>query len=212
MNKLNYLLPDETAQLFEAIKKDKSKNASRNMSIFQIALYCGLRASEVGLIGVNDYDPHRKQIYCRRLKHSLSNMMRIIDQDVEEGLNAYYFERIFMPVDNRALFISAKGNPISRKQLDVLMKKYCQQTSIPKEKHHFHCLKHTCAVDLADYGVNVQDIQWWLGHKRIDNTLIYMQFTTKQQENLYRYLEMRKGESIIEQNKEKDTSHHRDVR
>lgn len=66
--------------------------------------------------------------------------------------------------------------------------KYCRNTSIPADKHHFHVLKHTRAVQLADLGVNVQDIQWWLGHKKIENTLIYMQFTTAQQDRLYRYL------------------------
>lgn len=190
MNNLNYLLPSETEELFDTIKKDRSKNARRNMSIFQIAKYCGLRASEIGLIKIRDYDPQRQQIYCRRLKHSQSNMMRIIDPDVLNAMDCYYTERM---LDKRsecqALFLSNKGNPVSRKQLDVLMKKYSSDTSIPEEKRHFHVLKHTRAVELADVGVNVQDIQWWLGHKRIDNTLIYMQFTTKQQENLYRYLE-----------------------
>ncbi len=189
-NKINYLLQHEKEELFDTIKKDHSKNATRNMGIFQVAKYCGLRASEIGLITVNDYDPRRHQIYCRRLKHSQSNTMRIIDPNVISALDSYYSERILN--DNytcRALFVSNKGNPVSRKQLDVLMKKYCHTTSIPEEKRHFHVLKHTRAVELADTGVNVQDIQWWLGHKRIDNTLIYMQFTTKQQENLYRYLQ-----------------------
>lgn len=173
-NKINYLLPTETEELFDTIKKDHSKNAVRNMGIFQIAKYCGLRASEIGLIKVNDYDPRRQQIYCRRLKHSQSNTMRIIDPDVISALNSYYSERILNDSSTcQALFISNKGNPVSRKQLDVLMKKYCHPTSIPEEKRHFHVLKHTRAVELADTGVNVQDIQWWLGHKRIDNTLIF---------------------------------------
>lgn len=201
-NRINYLLPTETKELFNVIKNDHSKNAIRNMSIFQIAKYCGLRASEIGLITINDYDPSRQQIYCRRLKHSQSNTMRIIDPDVINALNSYYSERILNhDSGSKALFISNKGNPISRKQLDVLMKKYSSATSIPEEKRHFHVLKHTRAVELADTGVNVQDIQWWLGHKRIDNTLIYMQFTTKQQENLYKYLEM-------ELNHEQETSNY----
>lgn len=189
MRELGYLLPSETKELIAEIAKDKGKNAVRNMAIFRLAIYGGLRASEIRLIRISDYDPQRKQIYCKRLKHSCSNTLRIIDRYVLDALDDYYERRIHHPVSTDALFLSNKGNPISRKQLDVLTKKYCSRTTIPASKHHFHVLKHTRAVQLADCGVNVQDIQWWLGHKRIENTLIYMQFTTRQQEHLYHYLQ-----------------------
>lgn len=189
MNELGYLLPSETEELFAVIAKDKSKNATRNMAIFTLAIYGGLRASEIGSIRIRDYDPQRKQIYCKRLKHSCSNTLRIIDKRVLQALDDFYDLRIHQSTEIDALFLSNKGKPISRKQLDVMTKKYCSLTSIPASKHHFHVLKHTRAVQLADCGVNVQDIQWWLGHKKIENTLIYMQFTTKQQEHLYHYLQ-----------------------
>ena len=178
MKEIGYLLPHETTDLFTEIKNEKGKNATRNLAIFEIAIYAGLRASEIRLIRIGDYDPQRQQIYCKRLKHSCSNTLRIIDDHVLQALDLWYKCRIQQSYDTDALFISNKGNPISRKQLDVLTKKYCRNTSIPADKHHFHVLKHTRAVQLADLGVNVQDIQWWLGHKKIENTLIYMQFTT----------------------------------
>jgi len=199
MKEIGYLLPHETTDLFTEIKNEKGKNATRNLAIFEIAIYAGLRASEIRLIRIGDYDPQRQQIYCKRLKHSCSNTLRIIDDHVLQALDLWYKCRIQQSYDTDALFISNKGNPISRKQLDVLTKKYCRNTSIPADKHHFHVLKHTRAVQLADLGVNVQDIQWWLGHKKIENTLIYMQFTTAQQNRLYSYLLDRKGEEFENQ-------------
>lgn len=199
MKEIGYLLPHETTDLFTEIKNEKGKNATRNLAIFEIAIYAGLRASEIRLIRIGDYDPQRQQIYCKRLKHSCSNTLRIIDDHVLQALDLWYKCRIQQSYDTDALFISNKGNPISRKQLDVLTKKYCRNTSIPADKHHFHVLKHTRAVQLADLGVNVQDIQWWLGHKKIENTLIYMQFTTAQQNRLYNYLLDRKGEEFENQ-------------
>ena len=44
-------------------------------------------------------------------------------------------------------------------------------------------------MELAELGVDLKNIQWWLGHKNISNTLIYLQFTTRQQDALYRFLE-----------------------
>lgn len=193
MKELGYLLPHETSDLIKEIKKEGGKNAARNLAIFEIAIYAGLRASEISLIRIGDYDPQRKQIYCKRLKHSCSNTLRIIDDQVLQALDLWYKCRIRQSYETDALFVSNKGYPISRKQLDFLTKKYCRNTSIPADKHHFHVLKHTRAVQLADLGVNVQDIQWWLGHKKIENTLIYMQFTTAQQNRLYSYLLDQKG-------------------
>ena len=189
MKEIGYLLPSETKELFNVIAQDKGKNATRNMALFSLAIYGGLRASEIGMIRISDYDVQRKQIYCKRLKNSCSNTLRIIDKRVLQVLDDFYDLRIHQSSDIDALFLSNKGKPISRKQLDVMTKVYCSKTSIPASKHHFHVLKHTRAVQLADCGVNVQDIQWWLGHKKIENTLIYMQFTTKQQEHLYHYLQ-----------------------
>ena len=85
-----------------------------------------------------------------------------------------------------AMFISQKKNPISRKTLDYLMKKYCSMAQIKDiSKWHFHTLKHTRAVDLGNSGLDLKEIQYWLGHKEVSNTEIYFQFTSQQQENMY---------------------------
>ena len=57
-----------------------------------------------------------------------------------------------------------------------------------KSKWHFHTLKHTRAVDLAEKGLDLKEIQYWLGHKEISNTQIYFQFTSVQYNALYRKL------------------------
>lgn len=188
MKKIKYLNEWEKKELFKAIRQDTRKNATRNLAIFLVAKYCALRVSEIHMIRIDDYNPGLSQIYCRREKGSNNNTLRIVDPTVKNALDAYFAERLQISSDNQALFLSSHKKPISRQQLDVLFKQYSSFTSIALDKRHFHVLKHTRAIELADMGVNVQDIQWWLGHKKINNTLIYMQFTTKQQEQLYLYL------------------------
>ena len=88
------------------------------------------------------------------------------------------------------MFLSQEKKPISRKTLDVLMKKYCHLAKISDiEKHHFHTLKHTAAVHLAESEIDIKELQYYLGHKSVTNTLIYFQFTTKQQETMYAKLQ-----------------------
>lgn len=70
--------------------------------------------------------------------------------------------------------------------LDVLIKDYCSRANIELEgKPHFHMLKHSICVHLAESGLDIKELQQWLGHKSIENTLIYFQFTSKQFEAMH---------------------------
>jgi site-specific recombinase XerD len=154
------------------------------LSIFRIAYRCGLRASEIALIKLQDYNSLKGELYCKRLKGSYNNTIRL-DSKTKEVLDKYIIDKEITS-NSEVLFKSQKGNPISRQTLDYLMKKYCLLANIEdKSKHHFHALKHTTAVHLAESDMDIKELQWWLGHKSVSNTEIYFQFTSKQQERMY---------------------------
>lgn len=77
---------------------------------------------------------------------------------------------------------------MNTRAVEILFDKYISQTNIPEDKHHPHVLKHSIAVHLAESGLDIKEVQSWLGHKNTKNTEIYFQFTTHQQEQLYRKL------------------------
>lgn len=189
--KTKYLTTQEIQELFDAIQKDTSRHAIRNKAIFHLGKYCALRASEIGLLCFSDYDPFTHQLLCRRLKHGLDNTLRIVDHKTLEALNAYLEIRKYSA--SIPLFYSQEQTPISRQTLDVLMKQYCQRTSIPPDKHHFHVLRHTRAIEILEASGNIYDAQFWLGHRNIRNTQIYLQHTTRQQEHLYHLLQQKEG-------------------
>ena len=50
--------------------------------------------------------------------------------------------------------------------------------AIPKPKRRFHALRHAIAVHLLDAGADVESVQDRLGHANIQNTMVYMRYTT----------------------------------
>ena len=59
------------------------------------------------------------------------------------------------------------------------MKKYCAAAGIGPEKAHMHALKHSCGTHLVDLGEDVLMIQDHLGHRNIQNTMIYLRVSNK---------------------------------
>jgi len=161
--KTTYLTQEELRKLFAVIKSKRDK------AIFLIAYRHGLRASEVGLLRVSDIDWSRSKIFIHRLKGSLSGE-QLMKADEVKALRGYLRTR---KDGSDILFLSKKGNPIDRRQLDYLMKRYCAEAGLPKEKAHFHSLKHSLGVHLMDAGADIMFVRELLGHKNIQNTLVY---------------------------------------
>jgi integrase/recombinase XerD len=82
------------------------------------------------------------------------------------------------------VFPSKKRGPISRKMLDVLMKKYGAAARIPPSMRHFHVLKHTCATHLLERGYGVEQVQDWIGHANVQNTMIYAKITNRRRDEM----------------------------
>ena len=187
-HRLKYLTDYEKTSLFNSLLHDNSRHAIRNQAIFLTAKYCALRASEIGLLQLSDYDPYRNVIHCERLKGSNCNTLQIIDPEVSNSLNQYIYFRKTIPVSTNILFLSQNLTPISRQQLDRLIKYYGKLAAIPEDKRHFHVLKHTRGVELAEAGLDMREIQFWLGHKNISNSQIYISYTARQYEAIYHKL------------------------
>jgi len=188
METIKYFTQKELKKLFKAIEdsKDNNKYWLRDLCIFKVGYVCALRASEIGLLHVSNFNSQKGEMYCKRLKGSQSNTIRIFDVDkslislLKRYINDYGLR------DSEKLFKSQLNKPISRQSLDRLMKLYCEAAKIADvSKWHFHTLKHSIAVHLADSGLDTKELQYYLGHKNINNTQIYFQFTTTQQDYMY---------------------------
>jgi len=171
-NLTKYLKTEETDRLFEVIKD------ARDRAIFRVAHHRGLRASEVGLLQLSDYQDRSGRLFCHRLKGSNSGEYRVTAIE-QTSLRAWIRERGTAP---GPLFPSAFRRPIGRHMLNVLMRRYCALARIPPEKAHMHALKHSCGTHLCEMEGDVTVIQDHMGHREISNTMIYVQITNRKRD------------------------------
>ena len=194
---MKYLTTEEKELLFREIYKDEGIHRKRNIAIFELAKYCAFRASEITNLQMSYYDRGTATIYCKRLKGSNSNTLELVNPRVYNALNDYLDERVSKGISSPYLFISQKGTPISRQRMDVMMKEYCRKAKyISPEKWHMHTLRHTRAIELIELGFDIDDVQFWLGHKNIENTLKYLDYTPALKRTLFSKLALFEGENI----------------
>jgi len=164
---IQFLTQNEMRRLLASIK------GKRDYALFLIAYRHGLRASEIGLLTEDDIDLTRGTIRVHRLKGSLGGVYPMQNDEIK-AIRAMLRARA---VQSPILFLSKLLIAVSRRQLDLNMKKYGEKAGIPKHKRHFHTLKHSIATHLLDAGTDIRFVQDWLGHKDIKNTAIYAQLT-----------------------------------
>lgn len=166
---IKYLTQDELKSLLKVIDNKRDK------AIFLLAYRHGLRASEIGMLKPSDVNLERGRIRIDRLKHSQGGE-QIMQPDEQKAVRAWLKQR----VDNNPwLFPSRRGQPIHRRTLDYMMKHYGEKAGIPDKKCHFHVLKHSIATHLLDAGADIRFVQDWIGHKNIQNTVVYAQISNK---------------------------------
>lgn len=144
--------------------------STRDLAIFTLAYNHALRASEVGLILYpDDVDIQQQQIRIKRLKGGLARVHPLNDEETKLlkkwiGIRGIY---------DGPLFVSRQMRAISRRMLDMLMKRYGEKANLPKDTCHFHVLRHSCASHMVAADIHQVKIQKWLGHRDIASTLIY---------------------------------------
>lgn len=167
---IKYMTEDQISRFFSVIK------SPRDAAIFRVIYHRGLRASELGMINLSQVDPGSGRIQFERLKRSYGGQFRMSSSE-ERAMKAWLRVR---GTDPGPLFPSREGHPISRKMLDVLVKKYCQLAGIPADLAHCHTLKHSCGTHMLAKGVSLEATQDHLGHRSIKNTQIYAKFTSRE--------------------------------
>ena len=179
-DRVKYLTQDELARFFSKIR-DK-----RDRAMFNMMYKHGLRASEVGLLIIDDVDLDRRRVNVRRLKGGVSGEYGLF-ADTVRLLKAYIKER-----ENdfhSTLFISRNKNPISRKRIDALFRTYAKKAKLPKDKWHAHTLRHSIAVHMLDAGNAQEEVKDHLGHRYIQSTDVYAAISGHKRQQIFQRMQ-----------------------
>ncbi|HEX5961493.1 MAG TPA: site-specific tyrosine recombinase XerD, partial [Rhodanobacteraceae bacterium] len=72
-----------------------------------------------------------------------------------------------------ALFLSNRGEGMSRQMFWTLVKRYAQQVGLHPKRISPHVLRHSFATHLLNHGADLRALQMLLGHSNLSTTQIY---------------------------------------
>ena len=170
-----FLALEEAQTLLNTVAEDKtSKTVDRDYAIITLFLNCGMRLSE--LVGINLADISADMSSLRVVGKGAKERMIYLNGACRDSLAAYLAVRAAMPgiVDKNALFLSGRGQRISVKTVQWMVKKYLKLAGFENKRLSVHKLRHTAATLMYRTGkVDVRVLKDILGHEQLNTTQIY---------------------------------------
>lgn len=161
---------EDSLRLLDAVD---GRNAERDLCILTLFLNCGMRLSE--LVGINITDINGDELVVTG-KGNKERVVYLNDSCIS-AIENYLPERNKVETTStdayKALFLSERGNRISRRTVQTLVEKYVKKLGLDPHKYTTHKLRHTAATLMHQSGVDIRVLQEILGHKQLSTTEIY---------------------------------------
>jgi type 1 fimbriae regulatory protein FimB len=140
----------------------------------------GLRVSEAVDLRRDEVDFDQARLWVRRLKNGHS---------VEQPIAGAELRAIKRHLGSRSdavpwLFISERGQPLTRQSVNYLMATAETRAGLPPVRPHM--LRHSCGYHLANRGYDLRLIQDYLGHRDPIYTVHYTRTAANRFDGLWR--------------------------
>jgi type 1 fimbriae regulatory protein FimB len=141
----------------------------------------GLRVSEACKLRLSDVDLKRRVLYVPRLKNGkpAEHPIKALPQRPFGAYNELKAIQDWLPVresmkpETDHLFITERRRGLSRQNVALLVGKIAKEAGLEKLAAHAHMLRHSLGYHLVNKGVNIRVVQEYMGHRRIESTVIY---------------------------------------
>jgi integrase/recombinase XerD len=147
----------------------------RDRALFELAYAAGLRASEACTLPVDGFD--RRQALVRVAGKGGKERLVPVGRAAVDAVGTYLDDGRVRLVHGRrvpALFVNARGAPLSRMGFWKLLQKHLRAAGI-RTPASPHTLRHSFATHLLEGGADLRVVQELLGHADIGTTQIYTQ-------------------------------------
>lgn len=174
----DFLTAPEMEALLDAMKG--GRHGARDHLIALMSYRHGLRVSEALGLRRDEVDIDQARLWVRRLKNGLS---------VEQPIAGDELRAIKRYLGSRSdalpwLFISERGQPLTRQSVNYLMAAAAIRAGLPPVRPHM--LRHSCGYYLANKGYDLRLIQDYLGHRDPKHTVHYTRTAASRFEGLWR--------------------------
>jgi site-specific recombinase XerD len=177
----------------EEVRAILSRVTSPHNHAFLSAVYtCGLRLQEARHLEVSDIDSSRMMIHVHRGKGAKDRMVPLPQATLallRKHWATHKNPRLIFPALGRSGSKTDGQSPIAISTVQGALRSAKRAAGIQKRGVSVHTLRHSYATHLLEAGVNLRVIQRYMGHSRLETTMIYLHLTTKGQEDAYKIID-----------------------
>lgn len=186
----SFLHEEEVETLIEADAKREDFLAKRDHAIIILLYSSGIRVSE--LVSLKLQDVNLRQRTMRIIGKGKKERIVPFSNIALEAINDYLqncrnsiLERNEISKVTNALFINGKGEQITPRGVQYILKKVEDKTGVHLDLHP-HKMRHTFATHLLEKGADLRTIQEILGHTSLETTQVYTHVTTSKMVDTYK--------------------------
>jgi site-specific recombinase XerD len=154
------------AQVAEAANPAQKRDALLDRAAFYLLWQGGLRLGELEELQLEDLDLPGRRLTMRTGKGQRDRTVYLTDTAVA-AVRDYLPRRGMGPTDHLFLY---RNEPLCKDLVRARIKAAGKRVGVQVYPHR---LRHTCATQLLNAGCRVTSIQKFLGHKRLNSTMIY---------------------------------------
>jgi integrase/recombinase XerD len=168
---------DEVYQVLRGIR------TFHNYACLATIYACGLRVSEALALQIADIDGKRRMLHVHRGKGAKDRYVPLPDETYQLLRRYWATHRnpvfIFPAVGRGHQQASTSTQPMAISSVQGAFREAARAAGTNKRRVSIHTLRHCYATHLLEAGVNVRVVQRYMGHSKLETTMIYLHLTRK---------------------------------
>jgi integrase/recombinase XerD len=176
---------EEVARLLAQPGKEETRKGIRDRAILELLYATGMRVSELVSLRVDDVNLASASVRCwgKGAKERVIPMHPQAVNCLREYLDkarAFFLK----DADEKALFLNARGQPLTRQGLWLIFKEYVEKADLSPDITP-HTLRHSFATHMLDRNADLINVQKLLGHTSISTTQVYTHVSSERLREVY---------------------------